>query len=97
MKEDGGQLQFSDVRNVVLQAMSGSESGITYRVAICTNDATLPLSFAYSGNGTGAERLATEIRSLLKMPTDTLVADSVAAMNESGRKIDAVLLQRDRR
>lgn len=94
-KRDGGRLDFSDVRNVVLQATSGDDSPLTYRVALSTKDKTLPLSCSYSGNRAGVERLAIEIRGLLGMPADTLVRDSIAAMDAAGKTIDARSMQRE--
>jgi hypothetical protein len=95
MKRDGGRLNFSDVRNVVLQSMADADHPTTYRVAICTDSKTLPMSCSYSGNRARVESLATAVRALLGMPADTLVSDSIAAMNASGKTIDAAAMQRD--
>jgi len=97
MKRDGGRLNFSDVHNVVLQSMADADHPTTYRVAICTDNKTLPLGCSYSGNRARVVALATAIRALLGMPADTLANDSIAAMKASGKTIDAAAMQRDYR
>jgi hypothetical protein len=96
LKRKAGQFSFDDVRNVVLQSSLDDHGYPTYRVAICTDREILPLSNAYYGNKS-SEQLAKQIRTLFGMPADSLTDDSIAVLNATGRKIDAMVMEKDRR
>lgn len=72
---NGGQLEFSQISNVVLQ-ISASSNVLTYRVALKTGDQSIPLGVEYSGNRAAAEGLARRIRLMLGMPGDAPIDDA---------------------
>lgn len=65
--QNAGQLTFDDVKSVTTQTSSDSDGVLTYRVALQTADATLPLGAEYSGGAARAENLAASVRIVLGM------------------------------
>jgi hypothetical protein len=79
MSNNGGQFSFDAVREVVLQSTVDEKGYASYRVAICTDRDTVPISAGYGRTQMMAERQATEIRKILGMPVPSAPDDSIAA------------------
>lgn len=78
-KADGGQVGFADVTAVLTQSTSGESGALTYRVALQTKDAILPLSLAYSGGRSAVEHQAKEIGALLGVAVTPVLRAASAA------------------
>lgn len=99
----GGTVLFSDIRKVVIETSSEHSrvSTTTYRLAIKTNDDSIPMTRYYSGG----ERYKKELESIAELIDGALgregrdhkrfIEDSILELVAAGRRIDAVRLARE--
>lgn len=89
-----GTIAFSDMRGITLEAMNTNRNVPSYRLTILTTGKPVPMSDGYGGGQAYYESLRKEILKFIEMdetaspgPGDE---ESIRALLEQGRKIDAV-------
>ena len=92
-----GAVAFGDIDGVALQSCIGNDRYYPkHRVVLLTRQGELPVNVAYEYDAMN-EMIAQNIRSFLGMTAGDLIEDSVAALVDSGRKVDAIRLLREKR
>jgi hypothetical protein len=107
-KAESGTILFDEIEDVTVEASSMGSDGITYRLALKTKQATVPMAYSYSNSRDGyaalREQLLTFIKPGLQPPpaapsTEGIPADlevSLRSLLIQRRKIDAIALLRTR-
>jgi hypothetical protein len=99
VRSSAGSLAFDDIRGIEIEAFSGGENGLTYRLTLLTSGKPVPLSSAYRPGERKYTDLRNTIATFLKLETGSQagtfdVDASVLELVRAGRKIDAIALLR---
>jgi hypothetical protein len=101
LKVATGELPFSAITGIGIEALASGSGGQTYRLAIQTADQPVPMSDAYGNSRAHYEQLQGEILEFLhldrtKFATENDVGDeaSIRSLLMEGRKIEAIKLLR---
>ena len=89
-RSSSGELDFSEILDVTLESIGGSEGTSTYRLALRTPDGTVPLTETYAG---GVERwrpTIDRIRAIIGLTGERPADADSEALVDQGRDIDAV-------
>ena len=90
-----GLVPFDQIRSAIVQSLNSSGTQ-TYRVAVLTNDAEIPITEAYTTGIEQPERVRTAINSVLNIAPTNESDNDIREMALAGRKIDAIGLARAR-
>jgi hypothetical protein len=90
-----GTVPFDRIRGAVVQSMN-SGNGTTYRIALITRDGDVPLTQAYSTGAQRPQRVCETINRVLNFDPQIAMEDEILALAQSGKKIDAIRLARER-
>jgi hypothetical protein len=88
-----GEVAYKDIQVGVDTSAAGQTP--TYRVMLTTPTGSMPLVQGYVSDRTGVEKKAEELRALLGQTSDSLQADSIQQMVQTGNKIGVVAMLRD--
>jgi len=90
----GGTVPFQDITSITIETQSTSETIPSARIVVHTPSVVVPLTRHYSGSVASHEPLAALLRGAVELANDRLIEDSLKALVQAGRKIDAVRLLR---
>lgn len=89
-RSSSGEFDFSEVLDVTIESTSGADGGGTYRVALRTKDATVPLTESYAGSVDRWRPTVARIRKILGHAGERPADVDMESLLDQGRKIDAI-------
>ena len=89
-RASAGAVDFSDILDVTMESIGGSEGGGTYRVALRTKTGTVPLTETYSRDADDWRPLVERLRGIVGLGGNRGADADARSLAGQGRIIDAV-------
>jgi len=88
-------VSFDAIKSIVIQGVSDNDDSRSLRVAVVTDNETLPLSKSYTGSGSGHMlKIAEKLNQWVWDRTPNLVLEEIKACLAKGSRADAVIALR---